>query len=131
MTHEEIFLAVRKCLAETLDVDEASIRRETRIVDELGADSLDLLEVTFNLEQRFKVEISPREIERRVRAELKEAPLEVYGVYTPEALAAIRRQMPEVPSEELSDGLRTVDLPKRLRVGTLVNLVGRLLGAEA
>jgi len=131
MTKEDILQVVRECLASALDIPAGSIRPESRLVDDLGADSLDLLEVTFNLEQRFKIGISPRDIERRAREALKGAPLEVYGVYTPEALAEIRRQLPEIPASELADGLRTVDLPRRLRVETLVNLVGQLLEAKA
>ena len=56
-----------------------------------------------------------------------EPPLEVDGVYTAEALAELKRHMPEVPAEELASGLRPSELPRRFRVATFVSLVERLL----
>jgi len=127
MTRDEIVQGVRECLSMALDIPADSIRPESRIIEDLGADSLDLLDVTFQLEQRFRIPISPREVERRARESLKDAPLEVDGVYTPQALADIRQLMPEIPPGELPDGMRAIDLPRRLRVESLVNLVERLL----
>ena len=126
MNHEEIFTGVRKCLANVLDIPEQSIRPESKMLDELGGDSLDLLDLMFQMEQRFGISISPRDIERRAIAALGGRPIEVDGVYTPEAIAELRRSLPEIPVAELADGLRVVDLPRRLRVATMVNLVYRL-----
>ena len=127
MTRDEIFAGVRDCLVSALDVEPGEVREESRIIGELGADSLDLLDLTFQLEQKFKLSISPRQMERRARQALGAAPLEVDGVYTPQALAEFRKNMPEVPPEELADGLAAADFPRRLRVATMVNLVSRLL----
>jgi acyl carrier protein len=126
MTRDDLIVGVRECLAAALEIPIDAIRLESRIVEDLGGDSLDLLDALFHLEQRFGFAISPRELERRAQAALGGAPLETDGVYTPQALAALRSMMPEIPPEELADGLRTVDLPRRLRVETLVNLVARL-----
>ncbi len=132
MTREEILAGVRECLAAVIDIqDPCAIREEQRIIGELGADSLDLLQLTFQLEQRFKIRISPRDIERRARASLGDAPLEVDGVYTPEAVRELRKVLPDVPAEELPEGLTTADLPHTFRVSTMVNLVARLLEEKA
>ncbi len=127
MTRDDIFDGVRECLAAVLDIPAEPIGPDDRIVTDLGADSLDLLDLTFQLEQEFKVKISPREIERRSRKQLGETPLEVDGVYTPEALMELRKALPEVPADELDDGLSVGELPRRFRVATMVNLVCRLL----
>jgi len=127
MTRADVFAGVRDCLVSALDVEPGAVREEIRIIGDLGADSLDLLDLTFQLEQRFKIKISPRQMERVAREKLGGAPLEVDGVYTPAALAEFRRNMPEVPPEELADGLTAADFPRRLRVATMVNLVSRLL----
>jgi acyl carrier protein len=127
MTREEVFAGVCQCLMEVLDLPAGPIREEQKLIDDLGADSLDLLDLTFHLEQKFRISISPRDIERRARAKLDGRPLEVDGVYTPEALAELRKALPEVPAEELSEGLTAAALPRRFRVATMVNLVCRLL----
>ena len=128
MTRAEIFAGVRDCLVEVIDIaDPEKIREETEIIGGLGADSLDLLALTFRLEQQFKVKISPRDIERRARQQLGAVPLEVDGVYTPEAITVLRQALPEISPEELREGLTVAHLPRLFRVATMVNLVSRLL----
>lgn len=127
MNRDEIVRGVCQCVAAVVDVDPATIRETDSIIDDLGADSLDLLDLVFHLEQRFKVKITPRGIERAAQAKLGGKPIEIEGVYTPEALVELRGALPEVPADELKDGLRTTDLPRRFRIATFVALVSRLL----
>jgi acyl carrier protein len=127
MNQDEVVRGVSECVAAVVDTDPSNVHEGDRILEDLGADSLDLLDLVFHLEQRFKIKISPRDIERRAQKELGKAPLEVDGVYTPEAIDQLRRAMPEVPREELSEGLRTADLPRSFRVMTFVRLVTRLM----
>jgi acyl carrier protein len=127
MNRDEIVRGVCECVAAVVDADPSKVHEGDRIIEDLGADSLDLLDLIFHLEQRFRIKISPRDIERRAQKELGETPLEVEGVYTPEAIKQLRSALPEVPSEELPVGLRSADLPRRFRVGTFVRLVTRLM----
>lgn len=127
MNRDEIVRGVCECVAAVVDTDPFKIHEGDRIIEDLGADSLDLLDLVFHLEQRFRIKISPRDIERRAQKELGGTPLEVEGVYTPEAIQQLRRAMPEVPSEELPEGLRSANLPRRFRVATFVRLVTRLM----
>ncbi len=127
MNRNEIVRGVCECVATVVDMDSSKVHEDDRIIEDLGADSLDLLDLVFQLEQRFKIKISPRDIERRARKELEGMSFEVEGVYTPEAIEQLRRAMPEVPREELSEGLRSADLPRSFRVATFVRLVTRLM----
>lgn len=127
MIPEEIERGVRECIGNALDIEVSSLRMEDRIIEDLGGDSLDLLDIVFQLERCFSVSISPRGIEQRARAALGGQPMESDGVYTPAALAELRKVLPEVPAEELADGLTTAQLPRRFRVATMANLVNRLL----
>lgn len=127
MSRDGIFAGVRECLASALDVPADSIRLEDKIIDDLGADSLDFLDIIFQLEQKFSIPINPREIERRARAKLDGRPFEIDGVYTPEAVEELRRALPEIPADELAEGLTVAELPRRFRAATMVNLVKRFL----
>ena len=127
MNRDEIVQGVCECVAVVVDTDPSNVHGGDRIIEDLGADSLDLLDLVFHLEQRFKIKISPRDIERRAQKELGGIPLDLEGVYTPEAIEQLRRAMPEVPREELSEGLRSADLPRSFRVATFVRLVTRLM----
>jgi len=126
MNHDAVKEGVCKCLAVVLEIDAATIKPEDKIIDDLGADSLDLLDLVFQLEQHFGLRIRPRDIERRAQEALGDAPLEIEGVYTAEALAQMRPSMPEVPAEEMAPGLRIGRLPYLFRVQTFINLVERL-----
>lgn len=130
MKREEIFQGVCECVGKVVDIDPSTIREGDCIIGKLGADSLDLLDLVFHLEQKFKIRITPRGIERAAQEKLGDIPVEKDGVYTPEALVELRLALPEVPPEELSDGLRTADLPRRFRVATFVNLVSHVLEGE-
>ena len=55
---------VKMILSSQFDVEEDSITPETNIADDLGADSLDLVDMLMSLEDEFDVEIPDEEIER-------------------------------------------------------------------
>ena len=127
MNEDDIFKGVCVCIANVLDREPEGIRMEDKVIDDLGADSLDLLDLVFQLEQHFKIRIMTRDLEKRAQEELGGAPMEDSGEFTPEALVQLRKYMPETPPEELSEGLRPADLPYRFRVATFVGLVKRFM----
>ncbi|MDD2717216.1 MAG: acyl carrier protein [Candidatus Wallbacteria bacterium] len=55
---------VKKVVAEQLGVDESEITKEASFVDDLGADSLDLVELIMSLEEKFGIEIPDEEAEK-------------------------------------------------------------------
>jgi acyl carrier protein len=57
MANEEIFSRVIKVVVEQLEVDEDTVRAESKFTDDLGADSLDTVELVMALEEEFDVEI--------------------------------------------------------------------------
>ncbi|MFD2704839.1 MULTISPECIES: acyl carrier protein [Salibacterium] len=57
---------VKKIVAERLDVEESDITREASFKDDLGADSLDVVELVMELEDEFDLEISDEEAEKIV-----------------------------------------------------------------
>lgn len=66
MFTEDIFMVfekMRQILAEQLDADIDSITLETDIADDLGADSLDVVEMLMSIEDEFELEIPDEKIE--------------------------------------------------------------------
>jgi acyl carrier protein len=57
---------VKKIIAEKLSVDLEEIVPEASFVDDLGADSLDLVELIMSMEEEFDVEISDEDAEKMV-----------------------------------------------------------------
>lgn len=58
-----VFEKIKKILAEQLDANEDDMSMETRIADDLGADSLDVVELLMSIEDEFEVEIPDEEID--------------------------------------------------------------------
>ncbi|MDD5404021.1 MAG: acyl carrier protein [Sulfuricella sp.] len=60
----DIELRVKKIVAEQLGVNEAEVKTESSFVDDLGADSLDTVELVMALEEEFDCEIPDEEAEK-------------------------------------------------------------------
>ena len=58
-----IFEKVREILVDQLDVDEDAVTMEASIQNDLGADSLDIVDLVMSLEEEFDCEIPDEEIE--------------------------------------------------------------------
>jgi acyl carrier protein len=63
MTDTELEAKVRKIIADRLQVDEASVTTTASYVEDLGADSLDLVELVMAFEEEFKLEIPDQDAE--------------------------------------------------------------------
>jgi len=130
MNREEILTGVIECIQTVLDSDGATIRPEDKLIDDLGADSLDLLDLSFHLQQKFDVTISPKGMENFTKEKLGDKPYEVDGILTSEALQALRTEMPEVPEEEFLEGTPVGDLSRKFRVISMANYVEKLISQK-
>ncbi|HEX7952519.1 MAG TPA: acyl carrier protein, partial [Burkholderiales bacterium] len=61
---ESVEQRVKKIVAEQLGVNEADVKIESTFVDDLGADSLDTVELVMALEEEFECEIPDEEAEK-------------------------------------------------------------------
>ena len=66
MTSEEIFDKVKEIIIEHLGVTETSVTMEASFIDDLGADSLDIVELIMALEEKFDTEIPDEDAEKIV-----------------------------------------------------------------
>ncbi len=58
-----VFEKVKEMLCEQLDVEEEKVTPEASIVDDLGADSLDVVDLIMSLEEEFDVEVPDEDVE--------------------------------------------------------------------
>ena len=66
MSSEEIFEKVKKVIVEQLGVAESAVVTEASFIDDLGADSLDIVELIMALEEEFDMEIPDADAEKIV-----------------------------------------------------------------
>ena len=66
MENDEIFEKVKRIIVEQLNVSEDSVTKEASFIDDLGADSLDIVELIMALEEEFDIEIPDSDAEKVV-----------------------------------------------------------------
>lgn len=66
MSSEDIFDKVKEIIVEQLGVAETSVTLEASFIDDLGADSLDIVELIMALEEEFDLEIPDADAEKVV-----------------------------------------------------------------
>ncbi len=66
MSNEEIFNKLKGIIVEQLGVSEENVKEDATFVDDLEADSLDIVELIMNVEEQFNMEIPDEEAEKIV-----------------------------------------------------------------
>ena len=66
MSSEEVFDKIKEIIVEQLGVAENSVTEEASFIDDLGADSLDIVELIMALEEEFDIEIPDTDAEKIV-----------------------------------------------------------------
>jgi len=130
VTDQEIFETFRTLACGVVGVREADITLASNLVEDLGAESIDLLDLTFLVEEKFGVTIEPNEFEKEARRRIPGGEYERDGLLTEAALLELRQLMPEVDPTRFAPGLRKMDIPSLLTVGVFVHIIGRKLKAR-
>ena len=126
LAQEEIFEKVQEALIDALGVDDDEVNRPATLVGDLGAESIDFLDIVFKLEKAFDItipreELSPEDI-------LTNAQYVQDGVVTGDGMAELKRRMPWADLEEFEKNPRVQDFGNLLTVGDLCNYVGSKAG---
>jgi acyl carrier protein len=127
MSDEEVFLHLRPLICEVTGSLAADVRMESVLMEDLGAESLDLLDLSFLIEERFGITIGSDEFEAPAKQRIPDGVYEKDGYLTPAALAELRLALPEVAPDKLREGLRKMELPSVLPVSVFVHLIQRKL----
>jgi acyl carrier protein len=130
MTEREVFERLVPLIEEVTAVPRGQITMESVLMQDLGAESLDLLDLSFLVDETFGVTLEPDDFQREVRRRMPEGVYERDGFLTDDALAALRDVLPEVPSESLAGPLPAVALPSVLNVAVFVHLIQRKLAQK-
>jgi len=126
-----IFGVVQDAFAEALGLDLDEVEYESKIIEDLGAESLDLLDIVFRLERAFDIKIPRGGIESAARDGLEEGEAyEVNGVLTALGIEKLAEAMPEVPRAEFREGLKVAEVPLLFRVATFCRLVCHLIESK-
>jgi len=122
---EAIYPKVAATIADALACDEDKVTPTTSLIDDLGAESIDFLDIVFRLERAFKVKIPRGKIVEDARGPLSEAEFESGGTVSEKGLARLKEFLSEVPAERFPATLKTAEIPKLFTVETFAKMVIR------
>ncbi|MDX2115147.1 MAG: acyl carrier protein [Planctomycetota bacterium] len=129
MTRDEIFDKIREVLVDALGVDEDEVTESARLTSDLGAESIDFLDITFKLEQAFGVKIPQGELFPDNAAQ--DPRFVQNGMVTPEGIAEMKKRLPHVDFAHFAKEPKLAQIGNLFTVGVLVRYVERKLGAAA
>ncbi len=108
MDRDEIFQKIQGVLVDALGVDEDEVTAEATLMGDLGAESIDFLDIVFRLEKAFGIKV-PREELFPAESLLNNPELVSNGKLTSKGLAELRER---VPHTDLSEFEKNPDLSK-------------------
>ncbi len=114
--------AVRELVAEALARDVGEVKLESLLMEELGAESLDFLDIVFKLERAFDIQITRGEMERAARGTMSDEEFAPAGLISEAGLARLRELMPEAAGR-IQPGLRPAQILALFSVQTFINMV--------
>ena len=126
LSEEDIFSKVQESLVDALGVDDDEVTSDATLVGDLGAESIDFLDIVFKLEKAFGItipreELSPEDI-------LTNNQYVSDGAVTADGMAELKRRMPWADLSKFEQNPRVQDFGNLLTVGDLCRYVGSKVG---
>jgi acyl carrier protein len=134
ITKEEvdaIYPKVAETIADALACDEDKIKPDASLINDLGAESIDFLDIVFRLERAFKVKIPRGKIVEDARGPLSEGQFENGGVVSDAGVTRLKEFLNEVPADRFKTPLKSAEIPRLFTVETFAKMVVRQQKAAA
>jgi len=120
ITEEQVFEKLKKAIAETLRVDVESIQRESSLVEDLGAESLDFLDINYRLEQAFGIKMARQFVLEHIEEMFGEGTaIDDEGQLTEKAIDLLKIRFGE-DTPDLKPGMDMDEVPALLTVQSII-----------
>ena len=127
MNHDkdEIIKNVRAIISQALKVDESKVHLESSLIKDLGAESIDFLDIVFRLEKAFKIKIPKGELfPEKI---LTDAHFVQNGRVTPAGIEELKTKMSNVDWDEFAKNPQVSNLGNLFTVGMIVDYLSEKL----
>ncbi|MEN9993381.1 MAG: hypothetical protein RL762_38 [Bacteroidota bacterium] len=128
--NEEIIEQIKRIIQQSCGIDPKVMHAKSTIFDELSIDSIDMVDILFQLERHYDIELKISEIEQQSKLEMGDEPFEVNQVITSKGLEVLRRRMPEIDPDKLTEGLTMFEVIKLINIQSLANMVTHQLAKK-
>jgi acyl carrier protein len=121
MSRDEIFGSVRETLVDALGVDDDEVTEGATLTGDLGAESIDFLDIVFRLEKAFNIKIPRGEL--FPDDVLNNPDYVTGGKLTPAGLGQLKKAMPHADFSEFEKDPDVNKVPNLFTVRTIVNYI--------
>ena len=119
---DEIYGKVRETLVDALGVDDDEVNPEATLIGDLGAESIDFLDIVFRLEKNFSVKIPRGELFPENLASA-DSSFSNDGVVTEQGIAELRKQLPYADIDKFAQNPQIENVQDLFTVHMIVNFV--------
>ena len=129
MNTDTIYPKVREIIADVLAFEEEEIQRDGSLVDDYNAESIDFLDLVYQLEREFKIKIPRGMIEQEVRRSVSDEDFEEHGRLTDKGLEKLKAYLSEVPDDRFTPRMQVTLIPTLFTPETFCKIVLREMEA--
>ncbi len=123
MNVEQVYPKVKSIVADVLVLEENEIALTSRLIADLGAESIDFLDLVFQLEKEFAIKIPRGQLEKNARGDLSQEAFEKGGVISVQGMEALKSYLNEVPEAYFKPQMKLNEIPSLFTVETFCKLV--------
>ena len=113
---------VTEILSAALDLDSGDIQPDSSLIDDLGAQSIDFLDIRFRIESEFSIEVDETEMWQG-SLDTSDPRWLMDGRVTDQGLEKLKSLQPDFPWERLGARVTKADLPRLITVSTITKYV--------
>jgi acyl carrier protein len=119
ITEQKVFDELKKAIVETLRVDESAIKPESSLINDLGAESLDFLDINYRLEQAFGIKMARHFVLEHIEEMFGEgSAIDENGQLTEKAIELLKVRFGD-NMPDLSPGMDMDEIPALLTVQSM------------
>ncbi|MGI8554516.1 MAG: acyl carrier protein [Dehalococcoidia bacterium] len=132
VSQEQAYSAVDSAVQDALSVGPDEVTPETTIMGDLGAESIDLLDILFRLERKLGIKIQASDLAAYVQGGIPDEEMgDENGIVSAKGLAQLKKVMPQINPDELAGTLQANKAMSLFSVQNLTDLVMQRAGAAA
>lgn len=129
VTEAQIYQGARKAIAETLRASEASIQPDHSLIGDLGAESLDFIDINYRLEQRFHLSMPRKYLVEHMEEFFGEGmAIDENGQITEVAVSVLKARLGPA-GQSLRAGMAVEEIPALVTPQTLATVVKEILNS--
>jgi acyl carrier protein len=132
MATTEIQSAVQEAVTGALGVGEDEATPDATLMDDLGAESIDLLDILFRIERSTGVKIQASDLGEYIQGGIPDDQFgDENGIVSPEGIEQLKKVMPQINTDELAGTLEAEKVITLFTVGNLADMVAARSGGAS